>query len=165
MLKIVNFFKSYKVHLLDISTVYKAFDKRENSIKVYEDWILKVKKCPDDYTHIIEEITGDVNITTPDKVKLLEQIYFDIERWEFRDFKDKFEFDLKYQISKLLEELTYEDKVTVTDHYKGWPFAGIEYTHENDDYSTIIEEITPNIEINMKNKFNILDNIKIEYED
>ena len=165
MLKIVNFFKSYKVHLLDISTVYKAFDKRENSIKVYEDWILKVKKCPDDYTHIIEEITGDTNITTPDKVKLLEQIYFDIERWEFKDFKDQFEFDLKYQISKLLEELTYEDKVTVTDHYKGWPFAGIEYTHENDDYSTIIEEITPNIEINMRNKFNILDNIKIEYED
>lgn len=82
MLKIVNFFKSYKVHLLDISTVYKAFDKRENAIKIYEDWLLSVDKKMTDYSTLIEEITADINITKKDKVVLLEQVYFDIERWE-----------------------------------------------------------------------------------
>lgn len=165
MLKVVNFFKSYKVHLLDISTVYKAFDKRENSIKVYEDWILNVKKTADDYCHLIEEITADVNIHKTDKIHLLEKIYFDIERWEFKDLKDKFEFDLKYQINSLINELTYDDAVMIKDHYKGLPFAGIEYTYDKNDYSIVIESIDPSIDITLKNKYNIFDRIKIEYED
>ena len=164
MLKVVNFFKSYKVHLLDISTVYKAFDRRENSIKIYEDWIMKVKKEPTDYSYIIEEITYNNDITNIDKVKLLEQVYFDIERWEFKDLKDKYEFDIKQQIQALMNEITYDDAVNIIDHYKGFPFAGIEYTFEEADKFYTIDSIDPVSTINHKDKYNILEQIQISYE-
>ena len=165
MLKVVNFFKSYKVHLLDISTVYKAFDKRENSIKVYEDWFMYVKKNPTDYSQIIEEITADVNITKVDKINLLEKVYFEIERWEFRDLTDKFEFDIKAQISKLMNELTPSDYVYIRDYYKEeYPFAGIEYTFEKDDKSFVIDSISPEVNKNANDIYNILEKIKFYYE-
>lgn len=164
MLKIVNFFKSYKVHLLDISTVYKAFDKRENSIKIYEDWLLNVNKTADDYSQIIEEITADININKVDKINLLEEVYFDIERWEFKDLQDKFKFDIKQQIVDLLNEITYQDSITIIDHYKDFPFAGIEYKFEKDDKLYFIEQIDPSVFKNIKDKNNILEQIKISYE-
>ena len=165
MLKVVNFFKSYKVHLLDISTVYKAFDKRENSIKVYEDWFMYVKKNPTDYSQIIEEITADVNITKVDKINLLEKVYFEIERWEFRNLTDKFEFDIKAQISKLMNELTPSDYVYIRDYYKEeYPFAGIEYTFEKDDKSFVIDSISPEVNKNANDIYNILEKIKFYYE-
>lgn len=165
MLKVVNFFKSYKVHLLDISTVYKAFDKRENSIKVYEDWIMYVKKNPTDYSQIIEEITADINITKVDKINLLEKVYFEIERWEFRNLTDKFEFDIKAQISKLMNELTLSDYAYIKDYYKEeYPFAGIEYTFEKDDKSFVIDSINPEVNKNLNDKYHILEKIKFYYE-
>lgn len=164
MLKIVNFFKSYKVHLLDISTVYKAFDKRENSIKVYEDWLLKVKKTATDYSKIIEEITYDNNLEKQDKINLLEEVYFDIERWEFKDLEDEFEFDLKTQINTIINELTYQDSVNIIDHYKGYPFAGLQYKYEKDDKFYFLEQIDPEIEKVFNDKNIILDQIKIYYE-
>ena len=166
MLKVVNFFKSYKVHLLDISTVYKAFDKRENAIKVYEDWITGVTTEPTDYVHIIEEITADINLYKQDKVKLLEKIYFDIERWEFKDFDDKFIFDIKQQIQAAMNELILSDSVPVKDYYmEEYPFAEIEYTFEKGDKSYMIESIDPESQITLSEKYNIFDRIKFIYED
>lgn len=165
MLKVVNFFKSYKVHLLDISTVYKAFDKRENSIKIYEDWIVKVKTNPTDYVQLIEEITGDIDLYKQDKVKLLEKIYFDIERWEFKDFDDKFIFDIKQQISALINEFNFDDSIIIVDHGKEFPFAEIEYAHELDDKAYWIESADIESQIGANTKYNIFDKIKIYYED
>jgi hypothetical protein len=166
MLKVVNFFKSYKVHLLNISTVYKAFDKRENSIKIYEDWITSGQLEPSDYSQIISEITGDIDITKQDKIILLEKIKFDIERWEFMHLDDKYIFDeLREQIASSLNIVNAIDAVIVTDHYKGFPFAGIEYTYQRDDILNIISSMTPYNDINLTNKCNILDRMKIYYED
>lgn len=165
MLKIVNFFKSYKVHLLDISTVYKAFDKRENSIKIYEDWILKVKTNPTDYVHLIEELTADINLYKKDKVKLLEKIYFDIERWEFRDLSDEFIFDAKQQISALIDEFTLDDSVIITDTEKESLFHEIEYTYESDDKAYWIDSADIDNDISVNTKYDIFEKIKIYYED
>ena len=161
MIKVVNFFKSYKVHLLDISTVYKAFDKRENSIKIYEDWIMSVNKTIDDYSAIIEEITYDNNLLKQDKITLLEEIYFDIERWEFKDLDDKFEFDLKTQITRMINEVKYQDSVIIVDHYKDYPFAGIQYKYEKDDKFYFLEQIDPEIIKGINEKNNILEQISI----
>lgn len=164
MLKIVNFFKSYKVHLLDISTVYKVFDKRENSIKVYEDWLLSVNKNTTDYSTIIEEITGDINLTKTDKVAILDQIYFDIERWEFIDLEDKYEF--KDQIASLINTLICDDKVIINDNDgKEFPFTEIEHTYEKDDKYFNLDSIHPEINKIINDEYKVLDQIKILYEE
>lgn len=165
MLKVVNFFKSYKVHLLDISTVYKAFDKRENSIKVYDDWINEVNKEPGDYSQIIEEISNDIDLNKSDKIKLLEKVYFDIERWEFKDFDDQFIFDIKRQINNIMNKMILDDSVNIIDSFEDHPFAGIEYTFDKQDKAYWIESIDTDSEIALNNKYNIFDNIKIYYED
>lgn len=163
MLKVVNFFKSYKVHLLDISTVYKAFDKRENSIKIYDDWINNTTKEPSDYSQIIEEITADINLNKSDKIKLLEKVYFDIERWEFKDFNNT--IIIKDRINTIINEMTYQDSVNIIDHYKGYPFAGIDYTYDKDDRVSLIDAIDSETEKNLNYKYNIFDRMKIYYED
>lgn len=163
MLKVINFFKSYKVHLLNISTVYKAFNKRENSIKIYDDWITTVIKEPGDYSQIIEEITGDIHLTKTDKVKLLEKVYFDIERWEFKDFEDY--ITIRDEINRILNEIIFSDSVNIKDTYEDHPFAGIEYTYDKNDRSILIDSIDLEIESVLKTKYNIFDNIKISYED
>ena len=165
MLKVVNFFKSYKVHLLDISTVYKAFDKRENSIKIYEDWIMKVKTNPTDYVQIIEEITANIDLYKQDKINLLEKIYFDIERWEFRDFYDKYIFEIKQQIAAILNKLILDDSFILTDHGKEHLFDEIEYTYERDDKSYLVDSIDPESEIGLKDRYSVLEKMKIYYED
>ena len=165
MLKVVNFFKSYKVHLLDISTVYKAFDKRENAIKIYDDWINETTKEPSDYSQIIEEITADINLNKNDKIKLLEKVQFDIERWEFKDFDDVFIFDIKQQIQSIINEMTYQDSINIIDHYKGYPFAGIEYEYGKDDKVYWIDSIDTDSEKTLNYKYNIFDKMKIYYED
>ena len=165
MLKVVNFFKSYKVHLLDISTVYKAFDKRDNAIKIYEDWIMSVDKKIDDYSTVIEDISANNYLDKMDKVRLLEEIYFDIERWEFKDLIDKFEIDLKQQISSLINEFTFTDEVVLVDHGKEFPFEEIEYTFDKNDRSYVLESIDPEVEKNIKEKYSVFEQIKISYEE
>lgn len=163
MLKVVNFFKSYKVHLLDISTVYKAFDKRENSIKVYDDWINTVTTEPGDYSQIIEEISGDVYLTKSDKVKLLEKVYFDIERWEFEDFDDY--IIIRDEINRIMNKIIFSDYIDIKDTYEDHPFAGIEYTYDKEDRFSLIDSIDPEVNINLKERCNIFDRLKIYYED
>ena len=163
MLKVVNFFKSYKVHLLDISTVYKAFDKRENSIKIYDDWITNVSKEPEDYSQIIEEITSDINLTKSDKVKILEKMYFDIERWEFKNFDDY--IIIKEKIQSIVSKLILSEHINIIDYYDDHPFAGIEYTYDKTDRSDLIESIDSEIAISLREKYKIFDKLKIYYED
>lgn len=163
MLKVVNFFKSYKVHLLDISTVYKAFDKRENSIKVYDDWINNITTEPGDYSQIIEEISGDVYLTKSDKVKLLEKVYFDIERWEFKDFDDY--IIIRDEINRIMNKIIFSDYIDIKDTYEDHPFAGIEYTYDKEDRFSLIDSIDPEVNINLKERCNIFDRLKIYYED
>ena len=51
IIKIINFFKSWKVHLLGINTVYKFDDKLENTIKILEQDEPRIR---------YDEIKGDV---------------------------------------------------------------------------------------------------------
>lgn len=165
MLKVVNFFKSYKVHLLDISTVYKAFDKRDNAIKIYEDWITSVKINHSDCIQMIEDISGNVDLYKEDKIALLEKIYFEIERWEFRDLIDKIEIDIKQQIQNIINELKYKDSVIIVENKGEWPFAGIEYEHQKDDKFYTIDSIDAESQNIINDKYKLFDRIKISYED
>ena len=50
--KIIDFFKSWKVHLLGINTIYKFNDPLENAVKILEDEQYKNKDIQPDHVHI-----------------------------------------------------------------------------------------------------------------
>jgi hypothetical protein len=54
--KIIDFFKSWKVHLLGINTVYKFNDKLENTIKILEDELYKNKIYNKSKVHIQDAV-------------------------------------------------------------------------------------------------------------
>ena len=58
--KIINFFKSWKVHLLGINTIYKFDDVSENTVKILEDQEYKIK-LDDQVEHVYINDTACVN--------------------------------------------------------------------------------------------------------
>lgn len=52
--KIINFFKSWKVHLLGINTIYKFDDPLENTVKVLEDQEYRMRRTEEDHAHIAD---------------------------------------------------------------------------------------------------------------
>ena len=52
--KIINFFKSWKVHLLGINTIYKFDDPLENTVKILEDQQYRNRRMEEDHVHIAD---------------------------------------------------------------------------------------------------------------
>jgi hypothetical protein len=104
MTKIINFFKSYKVYLLGINTVYIFNDPLQNTIRAYDKIdsmiISYVRK---DMVNVIDGIQPTINITPKDKYKLLEKIYLDVSTWS--------ELSSKENMSSIKE------KVQITPYY------------------------------------------------
>jgi hypothetical protein len=92
MVKVINFFKSYKVHLLDISTVYKFDDKLDNTIRAIDKMNLTSTFEKDLLVKVIEDIKTNVNIEKHDRVAILEKVLLDISRWVTINESDKYTF-------------------------------------------------------------------------
>ena len=54
--KIINFFKSWKVHLLGINTLYKFDDPIHNTIKILEDQDFKIKLNPTECVYVYDSV-------------------------------------------------------------------------------------------------------------
>lgn len=93
--KIINWFKSWKVHLLGINTVYKLGDPLENTIKILEGKLYKIKY----------PIDGNVYIHHTAKINPLDDVNI-----SGIPYKDLYEFD------KYTHE--YEDKTRIRDRVR-----------------------------------------------
>lgn len=161
MIKIINFFKSYKVHMLGIGTVYKSFDKRENTIRLIDDMYLTGKHTFNEILTLIDDITAAIDLTHADKVDLLERLWFDIERWEYLDYKDKFEMHIKNGIAAIMNQMTYDDFVELVDHEKDFPFYEIIYTVERGELFYMVQQMTCNNNVELKDYGTPFDKIQI----
>ncbi len=161
MIKIINFFKSYKVHMLGVSTVYKSFDKRENIIRLIDDMYLTGKHTFNDISTLIEDITASIDLSHADKIDLLERLWFDIERWEYKDLKDKFEMEIKNSISAIMNEMTYDDYVQLVDHEKDFPFYEIIYIIERGELFYMVQQMQVDTSISLEDTGSPFDKIQI----
>lgn len=164
MLKVIDFFKSYKVHMLGISTIYKAFDKRENTIRMYEDWFTTGKIDHSTILALIEEITLDNKLSKSTKIDILEKIKFDIERWEYLHYKDKYTMAIKQEIAEIISRLTCSTTVTLVDHEKDSIFHEIVYGYDRDESGlSAIDSVEPNISKITNDSYKLLDKIQFKY--
>lgn len=104
---VVNFYKSYKINIHSINTIYKFDDALDNKIIIIDKVLLNYIYSKYDTI----EALGKANITSklPKKeyIKLLENISFDITYWLDAFFDD--DLDIRENIKSILVNLNKED--------------------------------------------------------
>ena len=119
--KIINFFKSWKVHLIGINTIYKFDDELENTIKILEDQEYRVKF---DNQKQKVHIADDIKINPLDATNVSGKKYSEL-------YPDLVDFSHKYSDKVLIN---HKIKMIVTDgNY-------IKYTGENGEVLNIVVE-------------------------
>lgn len=117
MEKVINFFKSYKTHLLEINTVYKFYNKLENTIRAID----LISELTDIYTVEDGPKYGDMvfslktEMNKSEQFKLDEQIWLKVWRWISLQFPDVIE--LVEDISGLKVVIHLKDTIDILDEY------------------------------------------------
>lgn len=117
MQKVVNFFKSYKTHLIEINTVYKFYNKLENTIRAIDNIaeLTDIYHVGDDlkYSDIIFSLKS--NRKEKEKFKIDEQIWLKSWRWIFNEYSDL--FTTVEDISELKVAFHQKDNINLLDGY------------------------------------------------
>jgi hypothetical protein len=111
--KVINFFKSWKVHLLGINTIYKFDSKMENTIKVLEDQEYEVTL--DDTKHNVF-IYDNVKINPIDALSPSGEKYTDLFPDLVRFVLDRKEFCRPHDRVRVISKV--ENRIRITDNYE-----------------------------------------------
>ena len=129
--KVVNFFKSYKVDIMSINTIYKFDDKLENKIKMIDSILFKYLYTKESTIEVLSKLRNTSNLTKEERIKLLDQLYIEITFWVDLFFntdmtvkdsvKDKlislFKGDCNEVIDNLGDMVTNLDKFDFINYY------------------------------------------------
>lgn len=110
LMKVINFFKSWKVHLLGINTIYKMDDPFENTVQILDDQDM----------HIRTLIASNVHVA--DVVKINPEYREDGERYDTL-FPDWELFNLRLSdncrpVDRVRVMSISQNKITYTDNYE-----------------------------------------------
>lgn len=75
IIKVVNFFKSYKTQMIGFSAVYKLDDKLDNYIKILEDLEMSTDISPIDVVQPLEHASFESSFDIKDSVDIFERVY------------------------------------------------------------------------------------------
>lgn len=128
----INFFKSYKVELTGINTIYTFDDKFENMIRPIDEISNYSQYIKDEYIIIKDSIINRGYMTLKDYAKIKEKIYIDTYWMLNRAYDDRVE--IRDKIVDLLIHLTLKDHVT-EDIYE--TIASMQVNFEVTDYSSM----------------------------
>lgn len=79
--KVVNFFKSYKVDIMSINTIYKFDDKLDNKIKMIDSILFKYLYTKQDTIEAISKLKNTALLSKKEEIELLDQLYIEITFW------------------------------------------------------------------------------------
>lgn len=122
--KVINFFKSYKVDILNINTIYVFNDKFENLMRAIDNIEIIVEETKLDYVNIQDKISITENVTYQEhyrKPMIKDKIFIEINRLVDMLYKDRVDIHDQIHITEtyLYEEKTnIHDKVTITPVYE-----------------------------------------------
>ena len=110
--KIINWFKSWKVHLLGISTMYKMDDAGENTVRILERMQRKIK-LQENTNHTY--ITDSVHINPFDGISESGVPYKDLDGMDFPEFTNYIDDTVKVhdtvRVISSVNHFDYEDNV------------------------------------------------------
>ena len=93
--KVVNFFKSYKVDIMSINTVYTFDDKLENKIKMIDSAFIQYMYRKQDTIDMIIDAKSNVSMSKKEKLELFEKIYIEYEFFVDKFFPENYKYDDK----------------------------------------------------------------------
>lgn len=111
--KVINFFKSYKVDILGIGTIYIFDDLLENKIKMIDEVLFKYVFTKSDTIEIIDKIYNNVYLTKEDKIKMIDKLYMDITYWS--NILLEHDLNIKEKISSMVISSFKKDNSEITD--------------------------------------------------
>ena len=112
VMDIVNFFKSFKVTILDLNTVYIFDDKIQCSVFIEDDWILKstfTKQLHFPYNDRLGSVTS--KITPGDNMSPVDHYYI----FRIKDLQTRLDFNIDDKISRISEKMEQHDYVGIKD--------------------------------------------------
>ena len=113
--KVVNFFKSYKITIYGINTIYIMDDKLENRIKMIDDVLITRVLNKSTVIETISKLKKfDSILTKKEKIELQEQLNMEITYWINRLFQDNFD-DLLEEKNIIKSNLTKKDIISIKD--------------------------------------------------
>lgn len=118
--KVINFFKSYKVTILNINTIYVFNDKYENLIRAIDKMEMVMTMKGNDFAGIQDTISIVTEMILSNKDSLYkDKMYIDIERIIDMICNDKYDVSdvvkLIYDMT-LSEDKVYKDTLTITQN-------------------------------------------------
>ena len=160
--EVVNFFKSFKMEIQSINTIYKFDDRLENRIKMIDDVILTHNYTWSTIMDIYDRLKMNVHMTYDEKIELKEKIYKEITYWVNKLFGETIFDDDSDRISDFKVNTNYSDKVDITDMLGSRNKDSIKCVLERVEYLLCLKEkmqynihTNPNEKINIKELFHM----------
>lgn len=152
---VINFFKSFKVTVMDINTVYKLDDKLENRIKMIDDWILTSEFCKKEIFPYEDKICG-IKETRVQKSKydLIEKLY---KYWEvYRKYPDV--YTMKDMIAGITDIYELPDKI---DYYD--IIFRLDYVYDKYENYRLLDNINTKSIYDVQERYYPIESLEIRY--
>ena len=160
--EMINFFKSFKVEILSINTIYKFDDKLENRIKMIDDVILNYIYTWNSVMDIYDKLKYGVNLTRSECIELKEQMYTEITFWVDKLFSDDI-FKNGDSINSMSINTHKTDRVNISDSLGNRLKNSLNIILERSEYLfDIKEKMKYSINTSMKENISIKDFISRE---
>lgn len=88
--EVIDFYKSYRVHILGINTIYYFDDPAEGYIHLIDDVLLNRWFEKDEIISIVDRaFKTTIKLSPDEKISLLDKVYLDISTWKNLTLKDR----------------------------------------------------------------------------
>lgn len=101
--KVIDFFKSYKVDILNINTIYVFGDKYDNLARAIDNVELVINLAKPDYVNITDNVAITSLLTQKDSIPYRDKVYITINRIIERMYTERYEMIDKVQIIPFYE--------------------------------------------------------------
>ena len=149
VMDIINFFKSFKVSILDLNTIYIVDDKMQCTVFIEDDWILKnmfTKKLQFPYNDKMSNYSS--SFTSGDNLSPVDHYYIS----RIKDMESRINFVIEEKISNISTISENHDYFEIKDGVSNY-----NYTYTKEDIAGIKKDRSPR-----KNMHTVRDNVSIK---
>lgn len=152
--RVINFFKSYKIQIESINTIYLFDDKLENTIKMIDEVIITHCLYKDETIEMISKIQNTSKLNYEERMELLEKLYIDITYWLDKYFITNASPEDRFTS---LASTIKDDKYLIKDSFKSIISKLKKYTKYN-----IVDSTIKNTSLTENEKIRLLERIYME---